>query len=710
MFCRRKNMLKKPSLLIFSLLCVALSQVSPAYAAHKDLDIRNDANSLLFVSGTFGNLGVGTTEPAAGLQVGSGAKSGSADLSTNSALIKGNLEVDGKIYGDGSTLTGLTSSQWTTAGSDVYYNTGNIGVGTTVPRVKLEIGGDGAILATGTYGAGWTEPNLGAGTRMMWYPRKGSFRAGSVNGTTWNDASIGNYSVAMGYATNASGANSTAMGSGSSAQGQYSTALGSSTTALGIASFAMGSVTNAGSYADVALGQYNIGGGTAASWVATDPLFEVGIGADASSKANAMTILKNGNIGIGTSIPRGLLEVDTGIYTTPFIVTSVGNLGLGTTLPRASLEVGTAASITSGSTPAAVVKGNLMVDGKIYGNGSALTSLPAGGAAGSTTQVQYNNAGNMTGASGLVYDANGNVGIGSVAPAARLTIVGAGATTNRVFETRDSLNDVHMIVLENGNVGIGTGGLSPLTTLMITDISANVSAPDRGLTIHNYSSTTGTFTGIRFSSYGTLVGGYAYAKQFIGAVRSVNGLGMGDLVFLNRNAADTSAVSASDERMRITATGNVGIGTSVPRGLLEVDTGIYTTPFIVTSVGNLGLGTTLPRASLEVGTAASITSGSSPVAVVKGNLMVDGKIYGDGSTLTGLTSSQWTTSSSNIYYSTGNVGIGTTAPVQKFEVNGGDVYINHTTSQLIMKKPDGTCAACGPNNSDIWVCASTSCP
>jgi hypothetical protein len=85
--------------------------------------------------------------------------------------------------------------------------------------------------------------------------------------------------------------------------------MGEHTSASGSMSTAMGYYSTAESYASLAIGQYNVGGGTADSWVPTDPLFEIGNGSGSSSKANALTVLKNGNVGIGTATPGYPLEV-----------------------------------------------------------------------------------------------------------------------------------------------------------------------------------------------------------------------------------------------------------------------------------------------------------------------------------------------------------------------------------------------------------------
>jgi FtsZ-binding cell division protein ZapB len=104
----------------------------------------------------------------------------------------------------------------------------------------IRMGSNGLLVDSATFGNGTTLTTNGAGTRMIWYPKKAAFRAGYVDATEWDDANIGNFSTAMGGGTTASGAISTAMGYVTSANGNFSTAMGSYVLTNGVGSFIIG--------------------------------------------------------------------------------------------------------------------------------------------------------------------------------------------------------------------------------------------------------------------------------------------------------------------------------------------------------------------------------------------------------------------------------------------------------------------------------------
>jgi len=119
-------------------------------------------------------------------------------------------------------------------------------------------------------------------------------------------------STAMGHATHATHTSTTAMGYNTTASGPISVAMGNTTEASGSRSTAMGSFTMASSFSSTAIGRYNVGGGTAYAWVGSEPLFEIGNSFYGTPRSNALTVLKNGKIGIGTHTPQELLHISGG--------------------------------------------------------------------------------------------------------------------------------------------------------------------------------------------------------------------------------------------------------------------------------------------------------------------------------------------------------------------------------------------------------------
>jgi hypothetical protein len=95
--------------------------------------------------------------------------------------INENLDVSGNINASAYLLNGVpfTPSQWTTSVNDIYYTTGNVGIGKTNPSAtyKLDVSGNvncNAIFTNGTQLTQYTDANVrtvlgtSAGTNMTW--------------------------------------------------------------------------------------------------------------------------------------------------------------------------------------------------------------------------------------------------------------------------------------------------------------------------------------------------------------------------------------------------------------------------------------------------------------------------------------------------------------------------------------------------------------
>ncbi len=202
--------------------------------------------------------------------------------------------------------------------SSGYLHAQNVGVNTVTPKAGLDVQSNNGILSTGTFGLGSVQDS-GYSTRLMWIPLKGALRAGRLFHIDnllyedyWNPANIGDYSVATGLNSKASGFNSFSHGEANEAVNNNTVSLGGTgNIASGRNSFASGLYTTSLSANEFVIGSYptiytplnpNL-------FDPGDRVFNVGIGESNVLRKDAFTILKNGSIGIGTNTPMSKLHL-----------------------------------------------------------------------------------------------------------------------------------------------------------------------------------------------------------------------------------------------------------------------------------------------------------------------------------------------------------------------------------------------------------------
>ncbi|MBL7764728.1 MAG: hypothetical protein JNJ58_01440, partial [Chitinophagaceae bacterium] len=292
------------------------------------LDIRTTGNAASIINRENSSLDIGTNSTSfmtilPGGYIGIGTNSPTTQLEVNGTVrISGGLPGLGKVltsdangYASWQNPSGSGGSNGIGGSLDSAYNFGGPGLGRYIHANNgaVWIQGQDGFQITGNLGYGNNLALSGAGTRMFFYPQKAAFRAGAVNASNWDDVNIGIYSFSAGYDTKASGSAGIALGAASFATGSASVALGTHTEANGDeGSTAIGNNTIASSFSSIALGMYNdsVIGSNAVNPIPTDPILMVGNGTSNANRSNAMTILKNGNVGLGTNTPTEKLEVN----------------------------------------------------------------------------------------------------------------------------------------------------------------------------------------------------------------------------------------------------------------------------------------------------------------------------------------------------------------------------------------------------------------
>jgi hypothetical protein len=418
-----------------------------------------------------GNVGIGTSSPGAKLHV-----------VGNTYIESGNLFVD--------TIAGYTTNVVSiAANTNFYVPSGNVGIGTTSPLAKLSVG-NGSLVDTNVPIQISSE---GSGTQK-WI------------GINKN----GSYGLIIGYLENG-----------------------------GLA-----------------------GNGAYIRQVTTDPLhFTV------SNNITAMSIVSSGNVGIGTTSPQARLDVNgdlsigDGSNGNQNIQIKYGNFVSGYGAVRFYQSGSNLSTIHSFSTSwnsgnifnsssgAINITGNT---GVTFGNWNDIdAAILTGGAAYFKNNVGIgttNPSGQLSGTKGLsIVDAT-NAALG-LSNGTNHWLNYLSGTTYRIWN--NTSNEV-MTILLNGNVGIGTTSPSARLDVLGGIQAAIIRTSDASTFYTTYQVNTTTVVGYIGNGNGIVSGG------------GVNTFGVrseSDLIF---------AAGGNAERMRITSAGNVGIGTTSPSYKLDV--------------------------------------------------------------------------------------------------------------------------------------------
>jgi hypothetical protein len=347
----------------------------------------------------------------------------------------------------------------------------------------------------------------------------------------------------------------------------------------------------------------------------------------------------NGNTRIqGNSDTRMYLRAPLGYYFETnggyrvAIDGSSGNVGIGTTSPQEKLHV---QNYTTGESHQAMFKGGAVTVGDYsyisLNNGYGVEYNKEVRLAAVSEQSNSNKTGfailtspDSNGASGherLRVTADGDVGIGTTSPGAKLEVEQLNSGTNTVFLS----NSYNNKGFRTGNAGYAT--------------------------FSGYQDGNNTGSG---SAYGALIGLNTFynGTSFYNDNQYVDPSSIlfkdGNILFHTNDISATGNFTPS-ERLRITKTGNVGIGTTSPS---PIGTNITTLDIQGSSGGGFRFGTT---------------------AGVEGGLWS----LGSGTTLGSISSIPlyFRTANQNraVISSSGNFGIGTTSPNAKLNVVGGDV-------------------------------------
>lgn len=531
----------------------------------------------------------------------------------------------------------ITTNLWSGSSGNVYRTSGNVGVGTSSPSSLLHLAGTSNVtLKVDSSNAAGTAISLsnstsGAHTYQFYTTGSGSGSGAGLFGVydeTANKTPLAINGLAGKINTHANGQFGWSTGT-DFAEGGNDTAL--SRNAAGVVEINNGS---AGTLRDLRLRALNPGGE---------------------------------HVGIGTQNPTELLTIATSTADSGILVegnfdnNDSVNLNFhrsrGTASSKTALQAGDEIwnMLSQGYSPSG---------GYSWSSGiiSTVDGTPSGSNVPGDFQFYTNNGSGW--GKRMVLSAAGNLGVGQDNPSEKLDVAGKvkanefciGASCISAWPGAGSAawsEASGNAYRATGRVGIGNS--NPGVTLDVTGIAR-----------------VGSTATLKDSDHTSLV--VAPPNGSYGGIEMNGGRGAGGAQSSYINFLNSGSYIASI---------NAYTGTTTTSGTLTFETGVagaLTEKMRIDQTGNVGIGVTAPLRTLHVGGPMRIVASTAPGTPVAGDMYVDSgdsnklKWY-DGSTWkeaggTAGGSSQWTTTGSHIYYSTGRVGIGTSSPSVPLDVVG----------------------------------------
>ncbi len=463
-------------------------------------------------------------------------------LGTSDVLVPSQNAV--KAYVDAE-VGAINESQWITSASDIYYNTGSVGIGTTTPQNKLHVVSSSVSnlhLSNSTTDDGLYVASPDSNEGVFGFGAGLSFSGGAITSYTAKETSAGVLRIDDGelnyYTDSALTIGNTYTPTSVftiSASGDIGIGTVSPSTKLDVEGTITGHVLRPQGLADSAaapgIGVYN------------DP--DTGFFRPASNvigisngATETMRILASGDVGIGTQTPSSKLHVVGTVTATGFNgpLTSSGiSASAGTAAAPSytfSGDSDTGLFSATADTLEVTVGGTNIFDFSSYGFGSTSAQGPL-------LKYTYGGQGAPN------YSFNGDQDTGWFNPAADTLAAATGASER-------------MRIDSSGNVGIGstsiTGYLSGTNTKRLHVKSSNGSSE---VHIDHGGSSLGAQSGVTFSNSGT-------PTAFIRNQKSATSAIDAGIAFGTHNGTILS------EKMRLSTDGDLGIGTTTPETKLHV--------------------------------------------------------------------------------------------------------------------------------------------